>query len=508
MKTKITLTKNSKILFGAISVMLVVAVTYMYVIEPFNSRRILAQSEIDNLQYSIESLKAQQPDMPALQSQLANLQETRNEQLAAEEQQGGVATNAGGIDTSSANLLTAFGGLSEELGLRMNRFELVSEGPDSNIYGMSMYGQYQDISVFFQSLEKFNLNQKMNSLYVQKVLVDEKTGVPITTQPVLPPSSGNTETPNISTPSGSNNPAEPATNGGSSTSTNTPSSSGEATSNPTTPNTNTSATGTAGEPSSTPQTSTENSTNNGEATTEQATPNTNPVGEIKVNNVQPTATNSGDVTTDGTPVTTATTNSGGSQANGQPSLDLGQSAEGSTNTSTEDAVQPVNEEQVLAGPNLGSGTTGYEWSFGEFTEILADTPLFDPISGDFFEKSNKTKIQVVFTMSIPKQTNDNIYKVSTNTNFTPSDPFKEARDVLFNGRFGFRYDDVGNGTSPFSKELINKLQTDAIFRNKEIIRTRAVVDNRKNAGLNIDAQLNYLQLLLHMGTVDYNVKVR
>lgn len=143
---------------------------------------------------------------------------------------------------------------------------------------------------------------------------------------------------------------------------------------------------------------------------------------------------------------------------------------------------------------------GQHWTFGEGTDILQETPLFDPVTGQVLESMYDMTLQVSFKMFVTKNANGIPVDVAQNRNITPNNPFSEDRTVKPNGRFGYKFDYMGEGTHGTGSfdEKLTRLIKDREFRKNEIVRTRAVIDNRKNAGLSIDDQIAYFNLLVNI----------
>lgn len=143
---------------------------------------------------------------------------------------------------------------------------------------------------------------------------------------------------------------------------------------------------------------------------------------------------------------------------------------------------------------------GQYWTFGEGTDILQETPLFDPVTGQVLESVYDMTLQVSFKMFVTKNANGIPVDVAQNRNITPNNPFSEDRTVKPNGRFGYKFDYMGEGTHGTGSfdEKLTRLIKDREFRKNEIVRTRAVIDNRKNAGLSIDDQIAYFNLLVNI----------
>lgn len=394
MNMKINTSPNAKIIFSILLVVAIIAASTVYVIIPQNEKRIEVEADIEATRSEIDVLRRQKPDLDALNTIKAELENKRQE-LESKMLEDTTADfkRVGTIDTSVSNITALLGGMAESLSIKMSRFQVVADLADRTEYDVFMYGSYHDISTFLQVVNSLDMTYEINRMFLQPVVIDDNTDVPI-------PVPGAT-TPPIPT---ATNIVQPVV--------------------------------VASDPSE--------------------------------SQIVPEDTNNGNVA-------------------GLPE--------------NFDPMDPVGSVgSVPENPSAELPTFEPSWTFGEGTDIIQETPLFDPVTGQVLESIYSMGVQASFKLVIFKNANGTPIDVVGDMNVTPTDPFSEDRTPYLKGRFGYNMDYMGDGkvgTGSFNEKIV-KLITDDKYRQSEIVRTRAVIDNRKNAGLDISAQLEYLTLLINI----------
>lgn len=415
---KLRTSPNTKIIFSILLVIVIVAASVMFVVIPKNKERIDVQNELNTIGREIQQLKNQIPNMDSLiqiRNDLIEQRQTILDEQEHEQTDGRPNVNYGSIDTSVSNMIAVLGGMAEGLEIGVSSMDVMVDTPIQTLYGLTIYGEYQDITTFFQTLSSMDMEYEFQHVFMQSVIVDEETGVPI-------PAPG----------------AQPinVTIGGGSTEAVPMNSS-------TDPNVD-------GRTSDMP--------NNGEDIPTESTPNSSSSTDEVGNGVHP------------------------------------------VNVGEESTIEGDPDQGLITPGRPGfSMTSGYNWAFGDLTDTQTETPLFDLESGNLFETAHEMKIQASFIVQVTKNTNGKPLDVRADKNVTPLDPFSEDRTVNPRGRFGYNFDYMGEGvgSSNFDDKIVRLILDDS-FRKDELERTRAVIDNRRNAGLSITSQLSYLSLIVHI----------